>query len=107
MLLQTLVQRNILILATPALAGWTMLPMAQPGLVRAASVVWQCRIAEAAAPKTTAETVQIVQSARPLPAVLPRIAVAEKPFNLVSSYFVGAPSEMALFSPFPHAARAP
>ena len=45
MFLQTLVQLNILILATPALAGWTLMPLAQPGAVRAACVVWQGRTA--------------------------------------------------------------
>ena len=57
MLFQTLVQLNILILATPALAGWIALPMAQPGVVRAACVVLQIRAVEAAAPKQSpAET---------------------------------------------------
>ena len=52
MLLQTLLQINILILATPALAGWTLMPLAQPGAVRAACVVWQGRTTEAVAPKS-------------------------------------------------------
>ena len=56
MLLQTLVQLNILIFATPALAGWAMLPLAaQPDLVRVACVLVQSRAMEAnASPKSAA-----------------------------------------------------
>ena len=46
MLLQTLVQLNLLILATPALAGWVLLPLSQPSVVRAC-VVTQIQSVEA------------------------------------------------------------
>ena len=55
MLFQTLVQLNILILATPALAGWSLLPPVH-GTVRAAGIVWQFRAAETPAPTVAAMT---------------------------------------------------
>lgn len=109
MLLQTIVQLNILILATPALAGWAMLPMAQPGVVRAACVVLQSRTVEAVAPKAGVETLQTRQAARPLPAIMPRFAVAfaKRPVTAAPAFLDAAPLVVASFSPFPHAARAP
>jgi len=110
MFLQTLVQLNILILATPALAGWIALPMAQPGVVRAACVVLQSRGAEAIAPKQTAvEMVRRAQMTRSLPAVLPRFAfaVAERPTDQIAVFFAAAPATFASYHPFPHAIRAP
>ena len=45
MLLQTFLQLNILILATPALAGWSLLPPVH-GTMRVACIAWQYRAAE-------------------------------------------------------------
>jgi len=108
MFLQTLVQLNILILTTPALAGWTLMPLAQPGAVRAACVVWQGRAAEAVAPKSgPAETVQT--SARPHTIVLPRFVTpaTAKPADQVPLFRAVPPAALVSFNPFPHATRAP
>ncbi len=110
MFLQTLVQLNILILATPALAGWIALPMAQPGMMQAACVVLQSRAVEAAAPKQTPdELVRRAYSARPLPIILPRFAsaVAERVAGTPIRFFTAAPVPVASFRSFPHAIRAP
>ena len=110
MFLQTLVQLNILILATPALAGWIALPMAQSGMVQAACVVLQSRTAEAVAPKQTPdELVRRVQPARPLPAIPTQfaLATAERSANLPTAFFVAPSAALASYQPFPHAIRAP
>jgi len=108
MFLQTLVQLNILILATPALAGWTLMPLAQPGAVRAACVVWQSQTVEAVTPKAEqAQTVQ-TRAARPQPLVLPRLVspVTARPSDETPALFV-VPAALVSFNPFPHATRAP
>ena len=110
MFLQTLVQLNILILATPALAGWTLMPPAQPGAVRAACVVWQGRTTEAVAPKTRqAEAVQKQQAARLLPLSLPRrvTPIPARPVDQSPAFFVALVTAVVSFNPFPHATRAP
>ena len=109
MFLQTLVQLNILILATPALAGWTLMPFAQPGAVRAVCVVWQGRTVEAVTPKPEqTETKQARPAVCPHPPFLPRYATPgrELPTDQASAASA-APAAFASFNPFPHAARAP
>ena len=109
MFLQTLVQLNILILATPALAGWTLMPFAQPGTVRAVCVVWQGRTVEAVAPKPEqTETVQARRAVCPQPPFLPRRATPERQMPTDQALTASAaPAAFASFNPFPHAARAP
>lgn len=110
MFLQTLVQLNILILATPALAGWTLMPLAQPGAVRAACVVWQGRATEAVAPKVEqTETVQTRPAARPQFLLLPRPVTpgTARPADQAPAFFAAPPAILASFNPFPHATRAP
>ncbi len=108
MFLQTLVQLNILILATPALAGWTLMPLAQPGAVRAACVVWQGRTTEAVAPKPE-QTVQARRAVRPQPFILPRLVTpgTATPADQAPAFVVAPPAVLASFNPFPHATRAP
>jgi len=110
MFLQTLVQLNILILATPALAGWTLMQTAQPGAVRVACVVWQGRTAEAVAPK--AEQTGMVQArlaVRPQPLLLPRFVTPStaRPIDRTPAFFVAPAASHSSFNPFPHATRAP
>ena len=110
MLFQTLVQLNILILATPALAGWIALPMAQLGVVRASCVVLQIRAVETAAPKQSpAETPSKTAPARPVRLLLPRFALAsnERAADQKSNFPVVPSAAIAAFPPFPHAIRAP
>jgi len=109
MLLQTLVQINLLILATPALAGWALLPLSQPGVVRAC-VVAQGRGLAAVAPKNApAEASHTLKAVPVQPAVWPFQAVAavrlsaEQPASIVAA---DAPSVVSSH-PFPYAARAP
>jgi hypothetical protein len=110
MLLQTLLQLNILILATPALAGWTLLPPSHPGDVRAACVAGPGRTAEAVAPRTEqAEAGRTALAPRPQPAMLPPLIVpaAAAPVNEVAAFVAAPAAALTLFNPFPHAARAP
>lgn len=110
MFLQTLVQLNILILATPALAGWTLMPLAQPVAVRAARVVWQGRAVEAVAPKAKqTETVQTRLAVHPQPLLLPCLVTPEtaRPADQTPAYFFAPAAVLASFNPFPHAIRAP
>ena len=111
MLFQTLVQLNILILATPALAGWIALPMAQPGVVRAACVVLQIQAVETVAPKQSpAETPsKTAATTRPVPLLLPRFVLAssERAVDLKGNFLAVTPVAIAAFHPFPHAIRAP
>ena len=111
MLFQTLVQLNILILATPALAGWIALPMAQPGVVRAACVILQIRAVETVAPKQSpAETPsKTATTTRPVPLLLPRFVLAssERAVDLKGNFLAVTPVAIAAFHPFPHAIRAP
>jgi hypothetical protein len=110
MLFQTLVQLNILILATPALAGWIALPMAQPGVVRAACVVLQIRAVETVAPKQSpAETLSKAAAVRPVPLVLPRFVLAsnERPSSQCHRFPDMYLASVASFHPFSHAIRAP
>ena len=108
MLLQTLLQLNILILTTPALAGWTLMPLAQPGAVRASCIVWQGRAVEAAAPKAgSVETVRTL--AHPLPVVPPRLVALDTalPVDQVPIFQAAPTAALVSFNPFPHATRAP
>ena len=107
MLFQTLVQLNILILATPALAGWIALPMAQPGVMRAACVVLQIRAVEAAAPKQSpVETLSKAPAIRRIPA---RFALASggRPTSQSCGFVDVQALRVAAFCPFPSAIRAP
>ena len=110
MFLQTLLQLNILILATPALAGWTLMPLTQTGAVRAACIVWQGRTVEAVAPKPAqAETVQARRATSPQPLVLPRFVMPalSRPADAVPASLAAPTAALVPFSPFPHATRAP
>ncbi len=110
MFLQTLVQLNILILATPALAGWTLMPTSQPCAVRAACVVWQGRTVEAVAPRSEqAEAAQARLPAFRHPLVLPRLVTpgTAKPTDQAPAFFVAPAAAFVSFHPFPHATRAP
>ena len=100
MLLQTLVQLNILILATPALAGWSLLPPAHCGAAHAAGIVWQYRGTEAPAPKAAAQSVarQAKLPAAALPHPLPAKPAV---FAAVTT------AALRICNSFPHAARAP
>ena len=98
MLLQTFLQLNILILATPALAGWSLLPPVQ-STVRVACIVWQYRAAETPAPTVTVtetrqakRTAVVTQRLAPIP-----VAVSSPAPHVV----------LASLPAFPHAARAP
>ena len=110
MFLQTLVQLNILILATPALAGWTLMPLAQTGAGRAACIVWQGRMAEAVTPRAEpTEMVQTRQAVHPLPLSLPRLTSPQtvRPTNPVPGFVASPATVLVSFNPFPHATRAP
>ena len=107
MLFQTLLQLNILIYATPALAGWMVAPLGHAGPVRQVRLVWQMRAVEAAPPRVMAsvqqERLRAVRSC-PVAAVRP---VPVRPVNQ-PLVFADAPSaRLASFHPFPHAIRAP
>ena len=99
MLFQTLLQLNILILATPALAGWSLLPPVH-GTEYVACVVWQYRIAETPAPKAAAAVTETRQAKRslvlPVPSVTPAAVNAPMPRTALASLPI-----------LPHAARAP
>jgi hypothetical protein len=100
MLLQTLVQLNLLILATPALAGWTLMPLAHSGSVHAVGIVWQYRGIKTPAP--TAETQAAARQVK-LPA-----AAAPRPIPVKPAVFAAVPAAaLSICNPFPHAARAP
>ncbi len=107
MLFQTLLQLNILIYATPALAGWMVAPLGHAGPVRQVSLVWQMRTVEAAPPKVEAPVRQErLHSVR----LSPVAAVRPAPVRPVNQpvVFADAPSaRLASFHPFPHAIRAP
>lgn len=110
MFLQTLLQLNILILATPALAGWSMMPLAQPGAVHSACVVWQYRAAEAVAPKTECAVSEEKQGEQsPLPIRLPPLIRPDAPIVTDQQCaFAVAPTEaLVSCNPFPQATRAP
>ena len=110
MFLQTLVQLNILILATPALAGWIALPMTQPGVVRAACIALEIRAVEATTLKRSpAEAQSRAAAVRRVPLMPARFALASigRPVNQ-SCGFADMPSVViASFCPFPYAIRAP
>ncbi len=107
MLFQTLLQLNILIYATPALAGWVVAPLGHAGPVRQVSLVWQMRAVEAAPPKAEAPVRQErLRAVRLCPVVAVR-PVPARPVNQIV-VFADAPSaRLAAFYPFPHAIRAP
>ncbi len=100
MLFQTFLQLNILILATPALAGWSLLPPVHAGMVRAAGIVWQYRVVETPAPKAAVQA-SVRQATLPI-AAAPR-SVPAKPTVFAAS----CTAALAAPHPFPHAARAP
>ena len=100
MLLQTLVQLNILILATPALAGWSVLPPVHAGAARASCIVWQYRPVETAAPRSPAAA-QARQVKR-------AVVFLRPPFAPLAVVPAAAPRAILVSLPaFPHAARAP
>ncbi len=107
MLLQTLVQLNILILATPALAGWSLLPLAQPGVVRAACVGSAKPDSRGSRAEDDAKRSQRIRtSAAGCPAAFrPRCQKA----RLLRFRPILPPPLAAVisFNPFPHATRAP
>ena len=110
MFLQTLVQLNILILATPALAGWTLMHTAQPGAVRAVCVVWQCRTVEAVAPKADkVQSAQRLMTAHPQPLVLPRLTTPTLavPSDQVPAFAAAPTAALLSLNPFSHTTRAP
>ncbi len=100
MLFQTLVQLNILILATPALAGWSLLPPVHGVTGCVVGIVWH-RTAQMPAPKAAVSDTRLATRAAvvarlPLPALVPVAA--------------GVPAPRPMFASFsipPHAARAP
>lgn len=107
MLFQTLLQLNILIYATPALAGWMVAPLGHAGPVRQVSLVWQMRTVEAAPPKAEApvrqERLRAVRLC-PVAAVRP---VSVRPVNQPVVFIDAPTARLASFHPFPHAIRAP
>ena len=106
MLLQTILQLNILILATPALAGWTALPLAQPGAVHAIGIVRQCRAVSVIPRTVQAET----RSAARLQSVgLPDASAGgpEPPSDIARVFPAASPAAPSSFHPFPYAIRAP
>lgn len=100
MLFQTLLQLNILILATPALAGWSLLPPVH-GTVSAACVVWHYRVAETPTPKAAVAAVMETRQATGL-SVLP-----SPPTPLAASPPTAPRTVLVSLSILPHAARAP
>ncbi len=99
MLFQTLVQLNILILATPALAGWSLLPPAHGVTGCVAGIVWH-RTAETPAPKAIAAVTETRQAKRIL--VLPNSPAP------LAAVLTAAPRVILVSLPvLPHAARAP
>jgi hypothetical protein len=110
MFLQTLLQLNILILATPALAGWNLMPLAQPGAVHAACVVWQYQAAEATAPKTErAQSEETRNVERSHPIVLSRFAPASvvEPGDQTPTFTAAPAAILHSCHPFSQATRAP
>ena len=100
MLLQTILQLNILILATPALAGWPLLPPAHFDMARA-GIVRQFRVAETATLKSAVKTQQ--RHVTRLSA-----AAVSAPAPILARFPVDAPdTAFVSFSTLPHAARAP
>jgi len=102
MLFQTFLQLNILILATPVLAGWSLLPPAHPGPAHAAGIVWQYRASETNARKTV--TLTQVRQAFGCPSAAP----SSVPVLVRPAAFAAVPTAtLRTCNPFPHAARAP
>ena len=102
MLLQTFLQLNILILATPALASWSLLPPAHPGLAHAAGIIRQYRVSEPNAPKTVTLT-QVRRASGRLPSAPSPAPVLVRPVA-----FAAIPTTtLRTCNSFPHAARAP
>lgn len=98
MLFQTLVQLNILILATPALAGWSLLTPAHFGTVSATCIVWQYRGTQTAAPQSAAVTQ--ARTAEPAAAASSAVPLAPVYIRRFAGAIVSLPS-------VPYAARAP
>ena len=95
MLFQTLVQLNILILATPALAGWSLLPPVHGAAVHAVCIV---RHRTETAPNVAATT-EIRQAKHVV------LAVATAPLTTASAKLPN--TVFASLSILPYAARAP
>ena len=109
MLLQTLVQLNILILATPALAGWTYAAGSAGRRARRLRGL-QGRAVETVAPKPNRwRQSRTRNGCVRSPLVLPRFAVpsAARPADQVSAFFAAPTAALVSFNPFPHATRAP
>jgi len=102
MLFQTFLQLNILILATPVLAGWSLLPPAHPGPAHAAGIVWQYRASEPNTP-TALTLTQVRQASGRSSAVPPSVPVLVRP----AVFAAVIPAALRTCNPFPHAARAP
>ena len=96
MLFQTLVQLNILILATPALAGWSLLPPVHGVTAHAVSIVWH-RAGTAPIPIAAAETQQAKR--------VTVLAAASVPFTAVAA--TSPDTTFVSLSVLPYAARAP
>ncbi len=111
MFLQTIVQLHILLAATPALAGWTLLmPSAQSLPTHVYCLVSQKGAAAAPQAVSPAPRVYVIRPVYSIPALSrPLEWLSQARFALGLS--VAAPSSAAvpsdLFHPFPHAARAP
>ncbi len=101
MLLQTFVQLNILLLAAPAFAGWTAMPLGQPLLAQAARV--------ALMPRAEIVEASRAASASPRRAAARLCTPTERPADARLLTVAATPVEPALcpFHPFPRAARAP
>jgi hypothetical protein len=102
MLLQTLVQLNILLLAAPALVGWAIPPAGHPLLMQAARVA----VSLSASPVTEERR---AAQASPCRAVAQPFVAAERPADVGVSARQPACAVPAAPQPppFPHAARAP
>jgi hypothetical protein len=110
MFLQTLLQLNILILATPALAGWNLMPLAQPGSVHAACVVWQYRAVEATAPKTErvqAEETRNAERSHPIVSSRFVLAAVVEPTDQALAFTAASAAVLTSCHSFPQATRAP
>ncbi|MGI4790487.1 MAG: hypothetical protein ACRYFS_16745 [Janthinobacterium lividum] len=95
-------QLNILILATPALAGWSILP---PTHATIAGIVWQYRGVETTAPKTEVQT-KVREASRHPSAALSR--TFSLPVHQPMAVFApGRTAALISNPPFPQATRAP
>ncbi len=99
MLLQTFLQLNILILATPALAGWSLLPPVHGVTGDVVSIVWH-RTAKMPAPNAAAAVTETRQAKRLSVLPSPPVPLAADPAAAPRAVLVSLPL-------LPQAARAP